>query len=109
MRKSVFSSLSLIWSRGQSKGFSLAIEFSWPRPRRSRTEFSITRRCRTLPIQFVRYLCDMFAEAVDQNFFIKAPAARVKLQKQLREIDKTTLTWISCGWRSKSMMSATAF
>jgi len=51
----------------------------------------------------------MFAEAVDQNFFIKAPAARVKLQKQLREIDKTTLTWISCGWRSKSMMSATAF
>lgn len=35
----------------------------------------------------------MFAEAMDQDFLFKDPAARVKIPPQLRERDTTTLTW----------------
>lgn len=44
-------------------------------------------------LQMRAYLCDMFAEAVDQDFLFKDPSARVKVPKQLREKDTTTLTW----------------
>jgi integrase len=39
------------------------------------------------------YLRDMFEEAVDQDFLVKNPSARVKIPKNLRETDTTTLTW----------------
>lgn len=39
------------------------------------------------------YLRDIFAEAADQDFFLKDPARKVKVPKQLRGTDKTTLTW----------------
>ena len=39
------------------------------------------------------YLRDIFEEAVDQDFLSKNPAARVKIPKNLRETDTTTLTW----------------
>lgn len=39
------------------------------------------------------YLCDKFAEAVDQDFLFKDPSARVKVPKNLRETDTTTLAW----------------
>jgi integrase len=39
------------------------------------------------------YLRDIFDEAVDQDFLMKDPAARLKVPVQLRESDKTTLTW----------------
>ena len=39
------------------------------------------------------YLRDIFEEAVDQDFLTKNPAARVKVPKNLRETDTTTLTW----------------
>jgi integrase len=44
-------------------------------------------------LQMRAYLRDMFAEAVDQDYLFKDPAARVKVPPQLRETDKTTLTW----------------
>ena len=39
------------------------------------------------------YLRDIFEEAVDQDFLTKNPAARVKVPKNMRETDTTTLTW----------------
>ena len=39
------------------------------------------------------YLRDIFAEAVDQDFLSKDPARKVKVPMQLRETDRTTLTW----------------
>lgn len=39
------------------------------------------------------YIRDIFDEAVDQDFLIKDPSARLKVPAQLRETDKTTLTW----------------
>jgi integrase len=39
------------------------------------------------------YLRDIFKEAVDQDFLAKNVAARVKVPKNLRETDTTTLTW----------------
>jgi integrase len=44
-------------------------------------------------LQMRAYLRDIFEEAIDQDFLIKDPAARVKVPTQLRESDKTTLTW----------------
>ncbi len=44
-------------------------------------------------LQMRAYLRDMFEEAVDQDFLYKNPAARVKIPKNLRETDTTTLTW----------------
>jgi integrase len=39
------------------------------------------------------YLRDIFAEAADQDFLPKDPARKVKVPTQLRDTDKTTLTW----------------
>jgi integrase len=39
------------------------------------------------------YLRDIFVEAVDQDFLSKDPARKVKIPSQLRETDKTTLSW----------------
>jgi len=39
------------------------------------------------------YLRDLFDEAVDQNFPEKDPARKLTVPSQLRESDKTTLTW----------------
>ncbi len=44
-------------------------------------------------LQMRAYLRDIFAEAVDQDFLAKDPARKVKVPAQLRETDKTTLTW----------------
>jgi integrase len=39
------------------------------------------------------YLRDIFSEAPDQDFLVKDPALRVKVPGQLKQTDKTTLTW----------------
>jgi integrase len=39
------------------------------------------------------YMRDIFAEAADQDFLAKDPARKVRGPTQLRETDKTTLTW----------------
>lgn len=39
------------------------------------------------------YLRDIFVEAVDQDFLSKDPARKVRVPAQLRETDKTTLSW----------------
>jgi len=44
-------------------------------------------------LQIRAYLRDIFEEAVDQDFLSKNPSARVKVPKNLRETDTTTLTW----------------
>jgi integrase len=44
-------------------------------------------------LQMRAYLRDVFAEAVDQDFLVKDPAARVKVPSHLAETDKTTLTF----------------
>jgi integrase len=44
-------------------------------------------------LQMRAYLRDIFAEAADQDFLPKDPARKVKVPTQLRETDKTTLTW----------------
>jgi integrase len=44
-------------------------------------------------LQMRAYLRNIFAEAVDQDYLLKDPSLRVKVPPQLRESDKTTLTW----------------
>jgi integrase len=44
-------------------------------------------------LQIRAYIRDIFAEAVDQDFLVKAPARKLKVPTQLRETDTTTLTW----------------
>ena len=44
-------------------------------------------------LQMRAYLRDVFAEAVNQNFLVKDPAARVKVPSHLAETDKMTLTF----------------
>jgi integrase len=44
-------------------------------------------------LQIRSYMRDIFAEAVDQDFLAKDPARMVKPPSNLREVDKTTLTW----------------
>src|SRR5262249_45987761 len=39
------------------------------------------------------YLKAIFEEAIDQDFLAKNPARKLALPKQLRAVDKTTLTW----------------
>jgi integrase len=39
------------------------------------------------------YVRDVFAEAVEQDFLVKDPARKVTVSSQLRDTDKTTLTW----------------
>jgi integrase len=50
-------------------------------------------RSRDRVLQIRAYLRDIFFEAVDQDYLQKDPARKVKVPKQLRESDKTTLTW----------------
>ncbi len=44
-------------------------------------------------LQMRSYIRAIFAEAVDQDFLPKDPARMVKVPVNLREVDKTTLTW----------------
>src|SRR5258708_14213517 len=44
-------------------------------------------------LQIRAYLRDIFAEAVDQDFLVKDPARKVAVPTQLRDTDRTTLTW----------------
>jgi integrase len=50
-------------------------------------------RSRDRVLQIRAYLRDIFFEAVDQDYLRKDPARKVKVPKQLRETDKTTLSW----------------
>ena len=50
-------------------------------------------RSRDRVLQIRSYLRAIFAEAVDQDFLSKDPARMVKVPANLREVDKTTLTW----------------
>jgi integrase len=44
-------------------------------------------------LQIRSYMRGIFAEAVDQDFLSKDPARMVKVPANLKEVDKTTLTW----------------
>ncbi len=44
-------------------------------------------------LQIRAYLRDIFAEAVEQDFLTKDPARKVTVPSQLRDTDRTTLTW----------------
>ena len=44
-------------------------------------------------LQIKAYVRDIFAEAVEQDFLTKDPARKVTVPSQLRDTDKTTLTW----------------
>jgi len=44
-------------------------------------------------LQIRSYMRAIFAEAVDQDFLSKDPARTVKVPANLREVDKTTLSW----------------
>jgi integrase len=44
-------------------------------------------------LQILSYVRAIFAEAVDQDFLSKDPARMVKVPANLREVDRTTLTW----------------
>ena len=50
-------------------------------------------RSRDRVLQMRAYMRDIFAEAADQDFLAKDPARKVKVPSQLRDTDKTTLTW----------------
>ena len=44
-------------------------------------------------LQIKSYVRDIFAEAVEQDFLTKDPARKVTVPSQLRDTDRTTLTW----------------
>ena len=44
-------------------------------------------------LQIRSYMRAIFAETVDQDFLSKDPARMVKVPANLREVDKTTLSW----------------
>ena len=50
-------------------------------------------RSRDRVLQMRAYLRDIFVEAVDQDFLSKDPGRKVRVPTQLRETDKTTLSW----------------
>ena len=50
-------------------------------------------RSKDTVLQIRSYMRAIFAEAVDQDFLQKDPARMVKVPANLREVDKTTLTW----------------
>src|SRR5271166_2987508 len=52
-----------------------------------------TTRSKDRVLQMRAYLRDIFAEAVDQDFLVKDPARKVTVPSQMRDSDKTTLTW----------------
>ena len=50
-------------------------------------------RCRDRVLHAGAYMRAIFAEAVEQDFLPKDPARTVKTPSELKETDKTTLTW----------------
>ena len=44
-------------------------------------------------LQIKSYVRDIFAEAVEQDFLTKDPARKLTVPSQLRDTDRTTLTW----------------
>ncbi|WP_263415223.1 site-specific integrase [Terriglobus albidus] len=50
-------------------------------------------RSKDTVLQIRSYVRAIFAEAVDQDFLQKDPARMVKVPANLREVDRTTLTW----------------
>jgi integrase len=52
-----------------------------------------TTRSKDRVLQIRAYLRDIFAEAVEQDFLTKDPARKVSVPTQLRDTDRTTLTW----------------
>ena len=52
-----------------------------------------TTRSKDRVLQMRAYVRDIFAEAVEQDFLAKDPARNVTVPSQLRDTDKTTLTW----------------
>ena len=50
-------------------------------------------RSRDRVLQMRAYMRDIFAEAVEQDFLIKDPARKVTVPSQLRDSDRTTLSW----------------
>lgn len=44
-------------------------------------------------LQIKAYVRDIFAEAVEQDFLTKDPARKITVPSQLRDTDRTTLTW----------------
>jgi integrase len=50
-------------------------------------------RSRDRVLQARAYMRDIFAEAVEQDFLPKDPARSVRVPSELRETDKTTLSW----------------
>ena len=44
-------------------------------------------------LQIKSYVRDIFAEAVEQDFLTKDPARKITVPSQLRDTDRTTLTW----------------
>ena len=48
-------------------------------------------------LQIRAYLRDIFAEGVDQDFLVKDAARKVTVSTQLRDTDRTTLTWPQLG------------
>ncbi len=52
-----------------------------------------TTRSKDRVLQMRAYVRDIFAEAVEQDFLAKDPARKVTVPSQLRDKDKTTLTW----------------
>jgi hypothetical protein len=44
-------------------------------------------------LQIRSYVRAIFAEAVDQDYLAKDPARSLKVPANLREVDKTTLSW----------------
>lgn len=45
-------------------------------------------------LQIKSYVRDIFAEAVEQDFLTKDPARKITVPSQLRDTDRTTLTWV---------------
>ena len=50
-------------------------------------------RSKDRALQIKSYVRDIFAEAVEQDFLTKDPARKVTVPSQLRDTDRTTLTW----------------
>ena len=48
-------------------------------------------------LQIRAYLRDIFAEGVDQDFLVKDAARKVTVSTQLRDTDRSTLTWPQLG------------
>jgi hypothetical protein len=52
-----------------------------------------TNRSKDRVLQIKAYVRDIFAEAVEKDFLTKDPARKVSVPSQLRDTDKTSLSW----------------